>query len=175
MIFLSEKNLLKKVESSLNKNMIFLQSLLCREIVEELCDKKSEDKEMYIQKIRLIEIEKNKLAASFEAKTTNSIKTELLNDSLKQSRIDFLQQEYDSLKEKVFLLIIFLFMEKINIILKLKNLEISVQKNSTENCKLKEGFQIKIEIISVEKEEMAKDYERSIAELKENIEKIKKV
>ena len=92
--------------------MIFLQSLLCREIVEELCDKKSEDKEMYIQKIRLIEIEKNKLAASFEAKTTNSIKTELLNDSLKQSRIDFLQQECDSLKEKVFLLIIFLSMYK---------------------------------------------------------------
>ena len=54
-------------------------------------------------------------------------------------------------------------------------MEISVQKNNTENCKLKEGFQIKIEIISVEKEEMAKDYERSIAELKENIEKIKKV
>ena len=64
------------MESSLNKNMIFLQNMLCREIVEELCDKKSEEKEMYIQKIRSIEIEKNKLAASLEAKTTNSIKTE---------------------------------------------------------------------------------------------------
>ena len=82
--------------------MVFLQGLLCSEIVVELCDKRSEDKEMYLQKIRFLENEKNKVAASLEAKNTEKIKTELVNDSLKQSRIDFLQQEYDALKEKVF-------------------------------------------------------------------------
>ena len=101
MIFLNDKNLLKKVESSLNKNMVFLQGLLCREIIADLCDKRSEDKEMYLQKIRLIENEKNKVAASLEARTTEKIKTEIINDSLKQSKIDFLQQEYDALKKKV--------------------------------------------------------------------------
>ena len=54
-------------------------------------------------------------------------------------------------------------------------MEIYVQKISTENSKIKEGFQSKIEIISTENEEMAKNYERSIAELKGNIEKLKKV
>ena len=82
--------------------MVFLQGLLCREIVADLCDKRAEDKEMYLQKIRSIENEKNKVAAILEAKTTEKIKTEIINDSLKQSRIDFLQQECDSLKEKVF-------------------------------------------------------------------------
>lgn len=101
MIFLNEKTILKKVESSLNKNMVFLQGLLCREIVSELCDKRSEDREMYLQKIRSIENEKNKVAASLEAKTTEKMKTDIMNDSLKQSRIDFLQQESEALKEKV--------------------------------------------------------------------------
>lgn len=54
-------------------------------------------------------------------------------------------------------------------------MEIYVQKLSTENSKIKEGFQSKIEIISMESEETSKNYERTIAELRENIEKLKNV
>ena len=54
-------------------------------------------------------------------------------------------------------------------------MEIYVQKISTKNSKIKEGFQSKIQIISTENEVIAKNYERSIAGLKQNIEKLKKV
>ena len=79
--------------------MFLLQNSLWREIVDELCELKAEDKQTYLRKIQSMEKEKNKLNFCVEIKEQENLNLEL---EIKQGRIDLLQRENEIFKEKVF-------------------------------------------------------------------------
>ena len=102
LVFVQDPKVTKKLEVSLNKNSIFFQGSLWKEIVKELCDLKTEEKEMHIQKLHTMENEKNKLSESLKEKENDNLMNGF--DQLKDTKtlIDFLRKENDSFKEKVF-------------------------------------------------------------------------
>lgn len=82
--------------------MFLLQHLLWRELVDELCEVKAEEKQTYLRKIQSMEKEKNKLNTyNNEVKEQESLNLEAV---IKQGRIDLLQKENEILKEKVWIL-----------------------------------------------------------------------
>ena len=99
LVFAQAHKILKKMEISLNRNMFLLQNSLWREIVDELCELKAEDKQTYLRKIQSMEKEKNKLNFCVEIKEQENLNLEL---EIKQGRIDLLQRENEIFKEKVF-------------------------------------------------------------------------
>ena len=99
LVFAQDHKILKKMEISLNRNMFLLQNSLWREIVDELCELKAEDKQTYLRKIQSMEKEKNKLNFCVEIKEQENLNLEL---EIKQGRIDLLQRENEIFKEKVF-------------------------------------------------------------------------
>ena len=103
LVFFQYTKITKKLEISLNKNSIFFQGSLWKEIVNELCDLKNEEKEMHIQKLQSMENEKNKLSDFLKEKENDNLMNEV--DQLQDTKtlIDFLRKENDSFKEKVFL------------------------------------------------------------------------
>ena len=103
LVFVQDPKITKKLEISLNKNSIFFQGSLWKEIVNELCDLKNEEKEMHIQKLQSMENEKNKLSDFLKEKENDNLMNEV--DQLQDTKtlIDFLRKENDSFKEKVFL------------------------------------------------------------------------
>jgi len=100
-MFVNDQNTLKKLEKNLDKNMVFFQGCLWKDMVHELYHYLDEEKKNNRQNIKSLENEKNELAILLECQKNENLKIKEEFDLLLLVQMESSQKEVISSRERV--------------------------------------------------------------------------